>query len=164
MAGCVCQVSGPRLLFLSLTGLILRGAGAGVGLRLSVVRALRLGEASRVLSLCPLKGRGCRMQNRIQKERFPRPVVRLLQTWLTCAPWPLRQIQIYTHIYIYACIYIYVYLFIFIYIHMSIYIYIDMLTPLRHAEMHFFVPRYPQNHGATDPEFPKIQTSKNPRL
>ena len=33
--------------------------------------------------------------------------------------------------------------------------------PLRHAEMHVLVTRYPQSHGTTDPKIPKSKNPKN---
>ena len=39
-----------------------------------------------------------------------------------------------------------------------------MLTPPRHAEMHFLVPRYPQSHRSRNPKNPKIPNSKTPNI
>ena len=61
-------------------------------------------------------------------------------------------------------IYIYIYVDICKYIYLYIYLYARTSTPLRHAKMHFLVPKYPQSHRATDPEIPKIQKSKNPNF
>ena len=62
------------------------------------------------------------------------------------------------------CAYIHVKTYMHLHLHthipfyVSIYIYIHICSPpLRHAEMHFLLPRYPQNHRATDPEIPRIQ-------
>ena len=59
------------------------------------------------------------------------------------------KVCMYVRAYVFACICVYVGACVFIYI----YIY----ASLRHAEMHFLVPRYPQSHRSRNPDNPNIQ-------
>ena len=77
----------------------------------------------------------------------------------------MHNTYVYEYIYIHMVFYTYSCVYIRIRIRIRIRICICIFTcspPLRHAKMHFLVPRYPQSHKATDPEIPKIQ-NPNPQ-